>query len=542
MAERLKVYQALARMIAESRCGPIFGLVGDANLYMIDSYVRELGGTYYSAANEAGAALMALGHAAITGRVGLASVTHGPAVTNTVTALVEGVRSFTPMVLMCGDTASHDRENLQDIAQREVVLASGAGFEQMRSPASAVDDLARAIRRAYDERRPIAFNIPTDLQKLDTDYESRNWMFPPARATVVPAEAEVEHAVGVIASARRPIVLAGRGAVDDGARAAMLRLARRLDAPVATTLKAKGLFRGEAEDIGIFGTLSSPAAVDAILKSDCVIAFGAGLNTYTTSHGGLMRGKRVVQVSRERADIGRGLTPDAGVVGDAQQTVDALIHWLDEADIGPSGFVQEVLAAGLGSAPSKAAAVQAEGTADYVEALSALNRILPGNRVLVTDAGRFLIKAFQTLDVETPRLFLQTAAFGSIGLGMACAIGAAAAEPRRPVVLVTGDGGFMLGGLQEFHSAVRNRSDLIVLVCNDGSYGAEHVQLRDKQMDPAIVMFDWPDFARVAETLGGAGVTVRSMADMAKVEQAVAERVRPLLIDLRLDPDNVPFH
>jgi thiamine pyrophosphate-dependent acetolactate synthase large subunit-like protein len=377
------------------------------------------------------------------------------------------------------------------------------------------------------------------MQRLDTDYESREWRFPPARARIVPAEAEVEHAVGVIASARRPIVLAGRGAVDEEARAAMLRLAARLEAPVATTLKAKGLFRGETQDIGIFGTLSSPAAVDAILKSDCVIAFGAGLNTYTTSHGGLMRGKRVVQVSRERADIGRGLTPDAGVVGDVLQSVEAFVHWLDEAEIAPSGFVREVLAVGPDDVLARTVPAQAEGTVDYVEALSALNGILPANRVMVTDAGRFLIKMFQTLDVETPRVFLQTAAFGSIGLGMACAIGAGVAEPRRPVVLVTGDGGFMLGGLQEFHSAVRNRSDLIVLVCNDGSYGAEHVQLRDKQMDPSIVMFDWPDFARVAEVLGGTGVTVRSMADMAKVEQAVAEGVRPLLIDLRLDPDNM---
>lgn len=542
MAAKLKVYQALARMISESGCGPIFGLLGDANLYMVESYVREYGGAYYNAANEAGATLMALGYAAISGRVGLASVTHGPAVTNTVTALVEGVRSFTPMVLLCGDTASHDRENLQDIAQREVILSTGAGFEQMRSAASAVDDLGRAIRRAYDERRPIAFNIPTDLQKLDVDYEGRTWTFPPARPTMVPAEAEVEHAVGVIASARRPIVLAGRGAVDDASRAAMLRLAARLEAPVATTLKAKGLFAGEDADIGIFGTLSTPAAVDAILRSDCVIAFGAGLNTYTTSHGGLVQGKRVVQVSRERADIGRGSTPDAGVAGDTRETVDAFMRWLDEAEIAPSGFLREVRSAGAAAEPSKPGRTQAEGTVGYVEALSRLNAILPRDRVLVTDAGRFLVKAFQTLEVETPRRFLQTAAFGSIGLGMACAIGAGAAEPGSSVVLVTGDGGFMLGGLQEFHSAVRNRSNLIVLVCNDGSYGAEHVQLREKQMDPSIVMFDWPDFVRVAETLGGAGVTVRAMADMAKVEAAVASAARPLLIDLRLDPDNMPFH
>src|SRR5690606_12249701 len=115
---------------------------GDANLYMVDSFTREYGGRYLGAANEAGAVLMALGYATVSGRVGLATVTHGPAVTNTLTALVEGVKSLTPMVLLCGDTAAHDRGNLQDIPQREVILSTGAGFEQMRSAATATDDLA----------------------------------------------------------------------------------------------------------------------------------------------------------------------------------------------------------------------------------------------------------------------------------------------------------------------------------------------------------------------------------------------------------------
>ncbi len=471
-------------MIAESGCGPVFGLVGDANLYLVDSHVREYGGAYHSAASEAGAVLMALGHAAISGRVGLASVTHGPAVTNTVTALAEGVRSFTPLVLMCGDTAAHDRGNLQDIPQREVILASGAGFEQMRSAATAVEDFARALRRAWEERRPIAFNIPTDLQKQEVEYRPRHWQFPPPRQAVVPAEAEVEAAVGILATARRPIVLAGRGAIDPAARAALLRLAARLDAPVMTTLKARELFRGEGADLGIFGTLSTPAGVEAIMASDCVIAFGAGLNAYTTAHGAYVAGRRVVQVSREAGDLGRGHLPDAGVTGDAVPTVEAILHWLDEAEIAPSGFLAELQAAEPPAEPPRRMPAPAPGRVDYIEALAALDAILPRDRVLVTDAGRFVIQAFRRLTVQEPRLFLQSVAFGSIGLGLPCAIGAGVAEPGRPVVLVIGDGGFMLGGLQEFHSAVRNRTDLIVLLCNDGSYGAEHVQLREKQMDP----------------------------------------------------------
>jgi thiamine pyrophosphate-dependent acetolactate synthase large subunit-like protein len=137
---------------------------------------------------------------------------------------------------------------------------------------------------------------------------------------------------------------------------------------------------------------------------------------------------------------------------------------------------------------------------------------------------------------------MQTTSFGSIGLGMGAAIGAAVAEPDRPVVLMVGDGGFMLGGLTEFNSAVRHRSNLIVVVCNDGSYGAEHVQLRDKQMDPGLVMFDWPEFAPLAEALGGRGVTVRSMDELNAAGEAIRGRDRPLLIDIKLDPDRMPFH
>lgn len=540
MADRLKAYQALARFLAENRLGPLFGLVGDANLYMVDSFTREYGGRYLSAANEAGAALMALGYAAVSGRTGLATVTHGPAVTNTLTALVEGVKSLTPIVLLCGDTAAHDRGNLQDIPQREAILSTGAGFEQMRSAATATGDLARAIRRARTERRPVAFNIPTDLQREEVEYRPVALEASAPAVLAAPAGEALDNAVGIIAAAKRPIMLAGRGACDDESREALLRLAGRIEAPLATTLRAKDLFRGLDHNLGVFGTLSAPGAVDAILKSDCVVAFGAGLNGYTTSNGALLEGKRVVQVSAQAADIGRWHAPDAGLVGTTPQVVDAMVRLLDEAEIPGSGFRGELPRSGLDARPAPAPGA-ATGL-DFVAVLDKLNRLLPADRLLVVDAGRFIVKTFQHIEVEAPRFFMQTTSFGSIGLGMGAAIGAAAAEPDRPVVLMVGDGGFMLGGLTEFNSAVRHRSNLIVVVCNDGSYGAEHVQLRDKQMDTSLIEFDWPDFAPLAEALGGRGVAVRSMDDLDAAGEAIRTRTRPLLIDIKLDPDRMPFH
>jgi thiamine pyrophosphate-dependent acetolactate synthase large subunit-like protein len=159
---------------------------------------------------------------------------------------------------------------------------------------------------------------------------------------------------------------------------------------------------------------------------------------------------------------------------------------------------------------------------------------------VVTDGGRFVAQPIKLLDVPHPSALIYTFSFGSIGLGTGAAIGAAVASPGSPVLFVAGDGGFMSGGLNEFHTAVRENLDLILVLCNDGSYGAEHLHFRARGMDPSLSMFDWPDFAPVADALGGRGVTVCSLADLDVAEQAIAERDRPLLIDLKLDPDQVP--
>src|SRR5262249_34911177 len=141
--------------------------------------------------------------------------------------------------------------------------------------------------------------------------------------------------------------------------------------------------------------------------------------------------------------------------------------------------------------------------------------------------------------VPEPRAYVHTVNFGSIGLGMGNAVGAALGVPGRPVLLVTGDGGFMLGGLAEFNSAVRHGLDLVVVVLNDNAYGAEHIQLRDKNMDPAIATMAWPELAPVATALGGQGYTARNLAELDTALDALKSRDRPVLIDVKLDPDAV---
>jgi len=481
---------------------------------------------------------MALGYSSVSGQVGVATVTHGPALVNTLTGMTEGAKSALPMVLLCGDTAVEDKHNLQKAPQRELILATGAGFEQLRAPGTLSEDIATAFRRAVIERRPIALNMPAEFQWRDVTYNRVSYRIPEMRA-FVPSSADLDDAVGIIAAAKRPIVLAGRGAMH--AKDAILALAKRIDAPIATTLRGKSMFRGEPFDLGIFGTLSSPSTVDTIMASDCVIAFGASLNNYTASHGAFLEGKRLVQVALDPQALGRFRQPDACLFGDAKLAAEAIVHWLDEAEIAPSGFRGELMRNTKGTVDAPPLPAGKSGTVDVRIALRRLNKAIPANRVFVSDAGRHSRQGWRLIDAPDPASFVYTVGFGSIGLGLSEAIGASFAAPGRPTVIVSGDGGFMLGGLVEFNTAVRNNVDLIVIVCNDGSYGSEHIQFRNKDMDPGNSLFNWPDFGPVATALGGTGVMVRTLEDLETAARAIEKRKGPVLIDVKLDPDRMPL-
>ena len=530
------VYQNIAQSLKDHGVETIFGLMGDANLFMVDSFVRDCSGRFVPAAHEGSSVLMALAYTHVADKVGVATVTHGPALTNCMTALTEGARGHIPMVLLAGDTPVANPRHLQSIDQREVVKATGAGFEQMRTPETVAMDVARAFYRAQVERRPIVLNMPADFM----------WRGAPHTPSVLDvftapggvAEGEIlDNAIGMIASARRPLILAGAGAVK--AREEIIKLADRLEAPLATTLKAKGLFKDHPYNIDIFGTLSTPAAYELIAQSDCIICFGASLHDFTTDQGKLMKDKRIVQIDVTPTAIGGGLHPAAALVADAGLTAETILYWLNEAEIPASGVTRDLDIAKLTEhpiGPNKTA----EGCVNYIHALERLEEVLPKDRLLVTDGGRFMTEVWVRLSVQGPKSFVATTNFGSIGIGLQEAIGAGVAAPEKPVVMFTGDGGFMMGGINEFNTAVRLGLDLIVIVANDSAYGAEHIQFIDRKMDPSLTEFHWPSFAEIGASLGGQGYTVRNNAELEEALAAIPNRTGPMMIELKLDPHDVP--
>jgi len=531
------VHETIAAAVASAHVDTMFGLIGDANLFMVNAFVEQHAGRYVSAVHEASAVMMAHGYSARSGRLGVATVTQGPGLSNTATALIEAARSGTPLVLITGDTAPGNRLNQQSLDQEPFVRATGAEYVLVQRPADAAHCVRHAIALALGESRPVVLNCPTEYQWDEVEFVDAAVI--PARSAIPdPDDDQLDVAVGVIASAHRPLVLAGRGVVASGARDAVLAFARRIGAPLATTLRARGLYRADEGSIGVMGTVSTEKGSQVIADADCVIAFGASLNTWTTARNTLLTGKAVVHVDSDAACLGRNAAVAAAVHGDAASVAAAFGSWLDEGDVPANSFRERVTA---GLVPADLVAVARPGaTLTLASALSQITAALPERRTVVFDGGRFLGEAFAYVhspDVE--RQVLSTS-FGAVGLGMGAAIGAACAAQDEPTLFITGDGGFMMNGLAELHSAIRQDVPLIVVICNDGSYGAEYDQYVNKGVKTDLSLFSWPSFAAVAQSMGADGYAVQTPDQLPAALEAVRARRRHVVIDVRIGPGDVP--
>ncbi|TDC75149.1 thiamine pyrophosphate-binding protein [Actinomadura sp. 7K507] len=526
----MRVAEAVAGALAARGVSCVFGVLGDGNLPILDVLVHEHGVDYVAAAREDGAVLMADGYARAGERLGVATVTHGPALTNAMTALTEAARAGTPLLLIAADTPPGDRRNPQDIDQEAVVRPTGAGVQQVHSAESAVGDVVLAVRRAFTERRPIVLNVPTPLLGLEAAKGPGTFREDRTPAPL-PRPEEVARAAAVLARAERPVIVAGRGAV--GAREQLVALAERTGALLATTLKAKGLFAGEPFDAGVCGGFATKIGRELIRGSDLLLAAGAGLNSFTVDGGRMLAGDPVIVHNDVRPEAFGAWTPaDLRVLGDAG----AFAAMLAETAEPRTGWRTEETARRLAaySYETEYPDGSDETGLDPHTVVAALERIVPRERTLVVEGGHAaLSEPSRGLSVPDPSAFVFPVNFGSIGLGLASAIGAATARPDRVTLAVTGDGALMMN-LAELDTAVRRGLRLVVVVMNDGAFGYEYHNMLHRGMDTGLSLIPRPDFAAVARAFGARAVTVRTPGELDDLKGLIADPSGPVLVDARL--------
>jgi thiamine pyrophosphate-dependent acetolactate synthase large subunit-like protein len=534
--ERHTVAHAVGGTLARLGVDTVFGLAGSGNFVVTNALVAG-GARFHSARHEGGAVAMADGWARTTGRVGIASVHQGPGLTNTLTALAEAAKARTPLVVLAGDTPPAALRSNFRVDQHDLVRAVGAAPELLYSPATAAADAARALRRAELERRPVALMMPIDLQAAAApagDVAPLPLPEPPA-----PAADAVARAADVLEAARRPLIVAGRGAVVAGARVPIEALADRIGALLATSAMANGLFAGLPYALGIAGGFAPPLAAELLADSDVILVVGATLNPWTTRHGALLGpGSRLVQVDVEAGAIAAHQPAEVGVVGDAAATARALLDELGARGHRATGRRTPEVARAIAARRWRHEPFDdapAPGTIDPRRLAIALDELLPADRAVAVDSGAFTGWPAMYLDVAEPRAWLFCNAFQAVGLGLGAALGAAVARPGRITVAAVGDGGMFLA-LPELDTAARLRLPLLVVVWNDAAYGAEVHHFAPMGQSVDIACFPDADIAAIARGSGVPALTVRHRDDLEPVAAWASDPGGPLLVDAKVDP------
>jgi acetolactate synthase I/II/III large subunit len=294
-----RLYDLLAAAFAAEGVDTHFALLGDGNMHWAILLAERHGVRTIHARHEHCACAMASAYAEVTGRVGIASVTHGPGLTQTMTALTTAARGDIPLIVFAGEAPTNAAWTIQSIEQAPFARACGAEYVQIQSVNHALDRVREAFCIAQHDRRPVVLGVADDLQRAvvtkSPDYIP-SAAFLPRHSPIAP-DPELTHQIAdLIAAAERPIILAGRGVLASGAKAEVLKLGERSGALLATTLPARGLFEGNPYAIGIGGGWSSDLATELFAQSDLVIAIGASLSGFTTHFGRLYPKARVIQI------------------------------------------------------------------------------------------------------------------------------------------------------------------------------------------------------------------------------------------------------
>jgi thiamine pyrophosphate-dependent acetolactate synthase large subunit-like protein len=518
----------------------VFGVVGSGNFHVTNALTAH-GARFVAARHEGGAATMADAYARVARRLGVVSVHQGPGLTNALTGIAEAAKSRTPLLVLAADVAAAAVRSNFRVDQAALAAAVGAVPERVHSPASALEDLARACRTAVVERRTVLLSLPLDVQAAGrTGPEAIPALTEPPATR--PSPDAVARLADAIAGARRPVFVAGRGARLSRAGEPLRALAERGGALLATSAVARGLFTGDPYDLDVSGGFASPVSAELIRGADLLVGWGCALTMWTMRQGSLIGDDTtVVQVDLEPGALGAHRPVHLGVVGDAAETARAVEAELARRGHASAGYRSPELAERL------AREVRwrdlpydddSDGARIDPRTLSiVLDDLLPRERTVAVDSGNFMGYPAMYLDVPDADGLVFTQGFQSVGLGLATAIGAAVARPDRLAVAALGDGGALMA-VGEVETAVRLGLGMLIVVYDDEAYGAEvhHFGPGGHPLD--TVTFPPTDIAGIGRGFGCEAVTVRRREDLAPVREWVAgPRDRPLVVAAKVTRD-----
>ncbi len=529
----MKVYEAIAQSLIAEGVTDFFGLMGDGNMWLWGAICRDPKVRGYSARHESMSISMADGYARTTGKVGVAMVTCGPGITQCGTSLIAAYRGKTPVVMIAGEIQPGSKNRTQVMDQRRFVEACNTRFHTITSADNMAEEIAEAFYAARVHRCPVMLNLPMGLQEedFDWDYEYRpSWEFLPKRMET-PAPDILAEVVEKLASAERPVIVAGRGAIMAGAREELIKLGERTGALLATSLQGKSLFAGHEWNVGISGAFASEPTERLLAEADFVLGVGAELGYYTTEGGLMFPSAEVARIDIKPMPEEIGVIPGLYVQADAKKAVAALNEALEGRQIRKTGLRTAETRAIL-DAPDHQFTPPTDGL-DPRALGRKLGAAIPKGALITCGAGHFFSWVASYMPMPEGSEIQFSYNFGAVGQGLGVMVGTAVGNPDRKHVAIEGDGSMMFN-IQELETIVREKLDITLVVWNDGGYGAEVHKLTAKGFNEKLAQWESPDFVAVAKAFGGDGVKLDTVDQIGDAVKAGLAKGGLYLIDARV--------
>lgn len=541
--QRVSLMDQVVATLCDWGLDTVFGMVGHSNLGLADALrkAEEAGRLrYVGIRHEGAAAFAASAYAKLTGRPAACFSIAGPGATNLLTGLWDAKVDRAPVLALTGQVQTHvlGPGAFQEVPLAQAFAAVAEWSQTVLTAGNATELAALAMKHAIVQRDVAHLIFPDEAQELAgrDDPPPRPVAGRISTTTIAPPQAELEEAIALLRAAERPVIIVGAGARPF--REAALAFAERIDAPIITTFKAKGLVPDDHPlACGVLGRSGTPIGSATMAKADCLLVLGASFSNHT----GIATWVPTIQVDLDRMALGKFHPVQVPLWGDIGRTLDLLTAAVPAAS---RPDVRQTLDGRWEhwrtEKQRRAALVDGAGRLHPAAVFDALTQAVPADAVIAVDVGNNTYAFGHYFECRPGQDVLMSGYLGSIGFGFPAAMGAwAAAGGTRKIVAVAGDGGFGQY-LAEFTTAVKHSMDITLVLLDNGELGKisrEQISAIRPVWQTGLVN---PDFAAYAESCGGVGLRVTTRAELAPAfAAAMAVTGKPTLVQVHSSAQTV---
>ena len=536
----------------------IFGLPGEENndlmFSLLNSKIK-----FILVRHEQGAAFMADVYGRLTQKVGVCLSTLGPGATNLITGVANANMDRSPILAITGQTDSNLRH--KESHQNMDVVSMFYPITKWRWSIHNTDVIAELVRRAFkisieEKAGAVHLELPEDIAKEKSDIKPIKK--PKRTLRSRPQKGLIKKAVKMILSAKIPIILVGNGCIRGSASSNIRRFVEKTGIFSMNTFMAKGVISDKSErHLQTIGIQNTDNLLIALRESDLVIAIGYDLVEYSPKNWNRNLDKKIIHIDFTSAEVETYYPPDIEIAADIGYTIDAILHELikekeveekkEGKKINKNDYLNSIDIPYF-EIPDTLREIKKQITEsitnfkdDFAYPINPMKLIidvrnaLEENDIVISDVGAHKLWIAKTYNTYIPNTCLITNGFCSMGFALPGAIAAQLVRPNQKVVVMCGDGGFLMN-VQELETAVRLQLPIIVIIWCDSDYGMISLKQIHEFGRSAFTRFNNPDFVTLAQSFGAIGYYVKSTEEFPKIlEKAKESTSVPIIIAIDVD-------